>query len=423
MTTVQLLCIGDELLDGRVRDANTVHLAGVAALAGVPLVESRVVPDDFQAIRWALSETTAEVVVVSGGLGPTADDITRDAAAAFAGAELVVDEPLLQELKEAFHRRGYPFTENNRRQCAFPAGAQVLPTEVGTAAGFRLHHQGREFYFLPGVPSEFRWFLDHHLLAGPLASQVPTGSTRLVFFGLGESDLETRIGTAAEEARDLGVTLGYRAHRSLIEVSLKGPQEARRSVEATIKGLIGSRLVAEGDQSFSERVAHALLNAGLTVTVAESCTGGLLGARLTDVPGSSGYFHAGYLTYSNQAKIDLLGVSEETLKAHGAVSPEVVSEMARGARQRSGADLALAVSGIAGPGGGTPEKPVGTVYFGFATPAGTYTLRRHFGGRSRGHVRTLSVHTALSLLLFHLEGRLDLPELQFSPSENRSTTS
>lgn len=405
MTTLDILCIGDELLDGRVQDTNSHVLAGIATSEGLRPQSLRVIPDEIPRIHRALLETDADVVVISGGLGPTADDVTRDAAALFAGTDLQTDEELLQELRQRFADRGYPFTENNARQCAFPASARVLPTRVGSAAGFSLTKDGRHFLFFPGVPSEFRWFVHHHLL--PVhAPGLSQGRSQLVFFGLGESALETRIAPATELATSLGVRVGYRASRSLIEVSLKGPDDDRLAVEAAVRSAIGAFLVAESGQTFLERLAGRLIDAGATVTVAESCTGGLVGAALTEIPGSSAFFQQGFLTYSNQAKIDLLGVLPETLERHGAVSPEVVSEMARGARRAASSTFSLAISGIAGPSGGTPDKPVGTVDFALDSPDGLLRLRRRFPGSDRARIRGLAVHTSLAILLWHLEGRL-----------------
>jgi nicotinamide-nucleotide amidase len=415
MKTLTILSVGDELLDGRVQDRNSFYLAGIAAQEGMQVARVLVIADDEAAIVAALRQADTDLVVVSGGLGPTDDDVTRDAAATLVGAELRLDEDLLGALEEAFLHRGYPFTANNRRQCAFPESAVILPTEVGTAAGFSLRHDGKDLYFFPGVPGEFRWYVDRYLAGTlPRAGEPLLFPTRLLFFGLGESDLETRIADATAEARRSGVRVGFRADRSLIEVSLKGASEHRAAAESRIRQAIGPWLVAEGEQSFSERLAHALLARGQTVSVAESCTGGLVGARLTEVPGSSAYFERGFLTYSNQAKVDLVGVDPTALARFGAVSPQVVAQMALGAASRARAAFGIAVSGIAGPTGGTADKPVGTVEFGLATPEGVFTASRVFPRRTRRHVRTLSVHTALALLLWYLEGRLG-PHETFGP--------
>lgn len=400
-----ILCIGDELLDGRVRDENAYFLTGLAAQSARNIEEIRVIADDLAVILKTLEELRRfDEVVVTGGLGPTADDITRDAAAEFAGVGLVEEQELLRALKARFAARGAPFTANNRRQCSFPRGAQILPSQVGTAAGFSLQVESTTYYFFPGVPAEFRWFVAQYL---PRVGQDDTNQMkRMIFFGLGESQVETLLRDAAARAKQQGVRIGYRAQRALIEVNLKGANPALQTIQGQVLERLGPWLVAEDDESFMERLARRLIEASATVAVAESCTAGLVGARLTDLSGSSRYFHEGYLTYSNDAKERLLGVSRRALEAHGAVSPEVATQMALGAKERSAATYALAISGIAGPTGGTDTKPVGTVDFALAAPEGVYYLRRHVPGRTRKHVRTLSTHTALALLLWRLEDRL-----------------
>ncbi len=401
-----ILCIGDELLDGRVADANGRYLMEQSGIRHWSIGEMRIVADDEELIAEALADLSGvDLVVVSGGLGPTSDDVTRQGAARFAGDKVVEDTDEVARLRARFEERRRPFTENNRRQCAFPESAEILATEVGTAAGFRMRVDERQYYFFPGVRREFRWYADRYLPSGGEADGRV--QRRFAFFGLGESDLATRLSEAEEKAGQLNVRVGFRASFPIVEVSLKGSGEDCQAISEMILHRLGPWLVAEDGESLAERLGKRLIEAGATVSVVESCTAGLLGATLTEVSGSSSYFEEGYLTYSNEAKERLVDVNSETLTDHGAVSPQVALEMARGARERSGADFALSITGIAGPTGGTAEKPVGTVHFGLASPEGVYLNQDLFVGRSRRAVRTLSVYRAMALLLWRLEGKLN----------------
>ena len=406
MTHLAILCIGDELLDGRIVDANARYIGKSAPQRDWTVEEIRTVGDDLQRICETLRAlATADIVVVSGGLGPTEDDVTRRAAALFGGVNLVEDPQVLARLKEDFARRNRQFNENNRRQSQFPQHATVLPTEVGTAAGFRMRRLDTDYFFFPGVPPEFRWFADTYLPGADDAAKAY--QKRLFFFGRGESDIETALGDIPKKARRHDIKLGFRASLPIIEIMISGDDEEYGAyIERNIRSAVGSWLVAEDEESFVSRLGRRLVEADATVSVAESCTAGLLGAKLTEISGSSRYFEEGYLTYSNAAKINLVDVDPDLLQRFGAVSPQTVAQMARGASRRSAASYALAISGIAGPTGGTPDKPVGTVDFGLATPEGVFTRRTHFPKQSRRKVRILSVHLALALLLWRLEDRL-----------------
>ncbi len=407
MTTLAIVCVGDELLDGRVVDTNARFLIEQSRKRDLQICEWRVIADDLEAIRSTLDELNDhDQIVVSGGLGPTVDDVTRQAAANFAGSELVEDRDAYGRLRRRVSDRNRRMTDNNRRQCRFPADATILPSEVGTADGFRLDHLSSQYYFFPGVPREFRWFAQKYI---PAFGESETGKsgTRLHFFGLGESDLAERIDGIVDDADSSGVDVGFRADFPIIEVSITGDESATAAIEAGIRQNVGDWLVATDDQSLSGRVGERLVEQEATVCVAESCTAGLLGAELTRVSGSSRYFEEGYLTYSNSAKQRLLDVDAGLLERHGAVSPQVVTQMAAGARRRASADFALAISGIAGPTGGTDAKPVGTVDVALATPDSVFYRRSQFLKRTRRDVRILSVHVALAALLWHLEDRLD----------------
>ncbi len=410
MTTLSALCIGDELLDGRIADKNATWLGAQASEHGLELESVRVVGDDLDQIVNTLEEASqrCDLIVVSGGMGPTADDITRDAVATWIGVDLELDQETLEILQERFAARGYPFSPNNRRQCMFPQGAEILATEVGTAAGFAVEKNGCRAVFFPGVPPEFRWFVDTYILPEIGQPDARTERERLAFYGLGESQLESRLDGIEELADKLCARVSYRAEYPINEVNLKaGDAATLDQMRQYVLERVGRWLVCQGDEAFAERLGKALLARNATVTTAESCTAGRVGAKLTEVSGSSGWFERGYITYANAAKTDMLGVKPEILEKFGAVSPQTVCQMAAGAKKAAGADYAVATSGIAGPTGGTPEKPVGTVHFALATPEGVWHRHVAFSNRGRDRVLTASVYTALSLLLWELEGRLD----------------
>lgn len=414
MITVSYLAIGDELLDGRVQDSNLGRLGRCLDRFGARIHAGHVTTDDRDAIRRTLDRATedeaVDVVVVSGGLGPTRDDVTRYAAADWAGRQMALDGDRLERLKELFEQAGYTFTPNNRRQCEFPEGAEVLQSNVGTASGFRLAEGGTEVYFFPGVPSEFQWFLDNFLeprfVDDP--DMQPWAKATLSFLGPGESSLETRLEDLLQAGEDAGAEIRFLAHAPLVTMEVSAPEEeVVQQVREAVMERSGDWVLYEDDEGTAALLGRLLKERGQTVATAESCTAGWISKELTDTAGSSSWFEYGFVTYADRAKRDLLGVREATLEAHGAVSRETVREMAEGARERSEADWALAVSGIAGPGGGTPEKPVGRVHFALAGPDGTLHHRASFRDRGRDYIRRATVITALAGLIWTLENKLE----------------
>jgi len=396
--SLEIICIGNELLDGRIQETNGHKLGQRAARFAHQLSRILIVPDDELAIEDALASSQADFVVVSGGLGPTSDDITRDVAARFAGVALQEDARARELLESRFNERGYELTLNNLRQCLFPIGAQILYSEVGTAAGFSFEHGQKRFYFFPGVPREFEWFCERFLKW----ESTDQHSRQLYFFGRGESHLADDL-TGIEK---LPVRVGYRASYPIIEVKISGSIEAVDDAARFILRKVGRWMVAEDDESLDARVGRLLKANGETVSTAESCTAGGIGAALTRASGSSAWFHQGFITYSNDAKVRALGVLPQTLEFHGAVSPAVACQMALGAKIAAESTYALSVSGIAGPTGGSPEKPVGTVHFALATPHGVWHRHRVFRSQSRSLIREATEIAALAFLLHALEGRL-----------------
>jgi nicotinamide-nucleotide amidase len=408
------LAIGDEIVGGLTTDTNSGWLAGELRAVGVEPAAGFSVPDDEDAIlrafRQALDET--DVVVSTGGLGPTADDLTMACIARLVGREMVLDEPSLALVEERFRARGLEMPPNNRKQAYFPAGATIVPNPTGTAPGaiVAVEHGGRPRWIvaLPGVPRETYRMVAETVV--PWAASLNPGrrfaSRTFSTFGLTESKLDELLAGAVSpgEAR-----LAFRAAFPRIQarVTVSGAPDddlgARLDdLEARVRDRLGPYVYALGDEGMEETVGRLLAARGLTLALAESCTGGRIGDRVTDVPGSSAYFLLGVATYSNEAKTAVLGVRPETIEDHGAVSTETATEMAEGVRRLAGADLGLATTGVAGPGGGTEEKPVGTVCIALAWEGGSWSRRYDLGPRGRDWVKGMTAQVALDRLRRHL---------------------
>jgi nicotinamide-nucleotide amidase len=377
----EILTIGDELLRGEIVDTNKSFLSERLLRFDVETRFHSSVCDDeadmADAFRRAASR--ADVVLVSGGLGPTRDDITLEVLARTFGRGLVRHEPSLAAIRDFFARLGREMSPSNEKQALLPEGAEVLPNPVGTAPGCMLEAGGAVFFCLPGVPRELAHMLDAEVLPRLAARLGPARrgvmrATLLRTFGMGESTLEDEL---KDLAREEGVSLGFRTAfpdnylRPVVRAATEAEAEAKlaRVVEA-IEARLGPLVYGRDDETLPQALGKLLVARGLSLAVAESCTGGLLAERISAVPGASRYFRGGVVAYANEAKRDLLGVPEALLAAHGAVSAPVARAMAEGARARLGADLAVSTTGISGPDGGTPEKPVGLVFVGFANAVG-----------------------------------------------------
>lgn len=386
---IELLTVGDELLDGRVVDRNSASAGARLGALGHRVARVTSAPDTLDVLVDVVGEIAAraDVCVVSGGLGPTVDDLTLDALAAAAGVGFDDDDGIWQHIVRIYGDRAPP--ESNRRQARVPHGARSLVTEVGTAPGVEIRIGGCTFYALPGVPREFEWHLERHILPA-LGTDDAAPARTLTFAFVGESSMAAAIESAGLPD---GVTLTYRARGPENDVRVTAPDAAtlEDAVAHAISALPG-RYVPEGD------VARSVLTAcrarGLTVAAAESCTGGLLGARLTAIPGASDVFVGGVVAYANHVKQRVLGVAEAVLADHGAVSEACAAAMAAGARDALGADIAVAITGVAGPGGGTVDRPVGTVCFGWSG-AGLDATRTHRMRGDRERVREYAVAYAL----------------------------
>ncbi len=391
----EILATGEEIRTGALVDSNSAHIARTLEADGIEVARLGAVGDDLAQLKSVLIEigARAEVAVVTGGLGPTVDDLSAQAAAEAAGIDLVQDAEALAAIEAFYRRRNRPLNPSVRKQAFLPRGAEMLSNSVGTAPGFSLRIGGCRFFFLPGVPAEMERMLAEHVLPGIERVRGPVREHRPVrtfsCFGLTESLTGERV--AGLEGRFPGVRLGLRAKFPEVQVKLytSDPSEAAAlarldAASAWVRGRLGDVLFSETGAPMEAVVGSLLRTRNASLAAAESCTGGLLSSLLTDVPGSSDYFLMATVTYANQAKLSILGVRPETLARQGAVHEETAREMAAGARRLAWSDYALATTGIAGPGGGTPEKPVGTVCIGLATPEEVfaYRFRLTYGRRS-----------------------------------------
>ncbi len=411
---IGILTIGNELTSGRISDTNSALIARAARAEGWSVAAMLSVGDDDSAIHDALDYllARAEAVVATGGLGPTADDITTAAVARAFGLALQRDDAVLTHVRTLFEKRRLTWTENNAKQADFPEGAEVIANPTGTAAGFAVRRAGRIVAVIPGVPAEARRMLPEGVI--PLlrkafpgtALHVETATFKL--FGIPEAAVDDAMADADLAA--FGVAVGFypnfpENHLVLTVRTASAGEAAEKLREAgtRVEARLGKYIFARGDETLEGIVARLLTERNLTLAVAESCTGGLIADRLTDIPGSSAFFERGVVTYSNRAKTALLGVPEEVIGAHGAVSAETARLMAEGVRRLAGVDLGVAVTGIAGPSGGTEAKPVGTVHIALAD--GTNTLSKKFAFRwDRRRNKIMGAYSALMLLLRYLRG-------------------
>jgi nicotinamide-nucleotide amidase len=407
---IELLNTGSELLLGTVRDAHLQWLAQEIFPLGLRISRQGTVPDGSP-IRDLLQEASgrSDLLIVTGGLGPTTDDITREIAAELTGRKLHLHQETLDRIQERCRRRGFAFQERMARQAMVPEGARVLPNDNGTAPG--LHIPGRDgipdIFLLPGPPRELQPMATAYLI--PFLREKTAGQDRhecriYRVVGMGESLLEAKVGLELSKRSDLEV--GYCARPNEVDFRLIGPKAVLDAVEPLVLEVVGDHLLPMEDDSMEESIVRMLTERHLTLATAESCTGGLLSNRITDVPGASAVFLEGFVTYSNASKTALLGVPAELISAHGAVSELVVRAMAEGVLAKSGATHALATTGIAGPGGGSDEKPVGTVWLALSSKGEeTVSWKQHLPLDRKAFKRAVT-QSALDRLRRHLKSSL-----------------
>ncbi len=405
---VALLITGSEIMDGRVHDSNAHYAARRFSETGLHLQHILACDDRrssiAQAIDFLLGD--ADIVLISGGIGPTTDDQTREAVAEYSGRELILDETVLTQLKENYQRRRHSFDQSNTKQALFPAGSQPIPNPRGTAAGISLKlntsdgHPGLLFV-LPGVPHEFVEMFEQSVLPAMVKELALKNEYRkrgFRVFGLPESVVGSRI-VACGLPQDIEVS--YRAAFPEVHIALKTTNQdaALDDLWHAAINAVGIEYVVSRDVAIGlEHTLHELLvECKVTLSVAESCTAGMLGAALTQSGGASAFFIGGELSYANSVKEKRLGVYSTTLETHGAVSYDTAREMAAGARAIYGSTYALSISGIAGPGGGLANKPVGTFFVGLSSPEGTSSYHFFFAG-DRSHIRQFAVYSAMDVL-------------------------
>lgn len=372
MARIEAMMIGDELLDGRVTDTNTVRLASRLQELGLRIHQRTTITDDEETIvREAqhIARRGTTLCIVSGGLGPTSDDITAESFATLLGVPMERDTAQAQKIADRLAAFNREVTPNQLKQADRPKGAEVIANHHGTAPGFAVTFEGCRFVSVPGVPREFDAMI-HEAVMADLEQQMGAPAKRILrTFGMVEAQVETRILNLRTKWPE--VRLGYRAHFPTIEVALSAAAKHESALEEAtlyVREKLAGSIFSEEAGPFAAGLVGVLKKRSESVATAESCTGGKVGDLITDVPGSSAVFVEGVVAYSNAVKISRLGVTSQTLETHGAVSENVALEMARGVRERAGTTYGIAVSGIAGPGGGSEEKPVGTVYLAVVGP-------------------------------------------------------
>jgi competence/damage-inducible protein CinA-like protein len=403
----EIIATGSELLWAGRTESNSVFLADRLIGLGFEPIRKTVVGDDERMIIEALRQAAAhaDLVVITGGLGPTEDDLTRKVVSQLTGRRLILQEKLLERLRARYAARAQSMPVSIGRQALVPSRSVVIPNAVGSAPGFILHWERAYLVCLPGVPHEMRSMFEETVRPF-LQQRLPARHWHELHtfrtYGLMESAINERISDLM-----IGhprVRIGMTAHPVGVDVRILGFGRNRQEVNVLLEGLLpkvkerlADVLYARGAEEMEAVVGQILKNRGLTLAVAESCTGGLIGHRLTNVPGSSDYLDRVEVCYSNRAKVDVLGVPPDMIKASGAVSAPVAAAMAQGIRRRAGTDLGLSVTGIAGPGGGTPEKPVGLVFFGLDDRGEVNTTSSRFSG-DRAAIKMRASQHALDIL-------------------------
>lgn len=401
---VELITIGNELTSGEVVDTNAAFMAEALSEAGLEVSFITTIGDEALNIEDSLRRAgeRAEVVIVSGGLGPTQDDITASSAARALDLQLVLNRQVLENLKKRFAERGMEMPVSNEKQAFFPQQAEIIPNPVGTACGFIVRQRGKVFIFLPGVPRELKVLMGEKVipfLEKERKEKIAVRSCTLKVFGFTESAIADLLKDV--KPGDFSASLAYlprfpENHVKIIvrERVVEEAEEKLRRLASLIREKLQGRVIAVDRETLEEIVGQLLRAGEATLAVAESCTGGLVAHRLTRIPGSSDYFERSVVVYSNAAKVQMLGVPKELIDRNGAVSAEVAEKMAEGVRRVSNVTLGLAITGIAGPTGGSAEKPVGTVFIALASPKGTLSRRYQFMG-DRDQIKTISAYTAI----------------------------
>jgi nicotinamide-nucleotide amidase len=407
----EIISIGDELLIGQVVNTNAGWIGQQLHAIGLSIRQVTAIPDRGEDIKKAITEalSRSDVVMVTGGLGPTRDDITKKTLCEYFNDSLVLHEPSLELIRKTFAARSWNLTEANRKQAEIPSKCKPILNYNGTAPGMWFESDGRILVSMPGVPFEMEAMVLNYVIPNLLkiGKEVFVAHRTVQTHGVGESSLMDMI-RHWEEALPENFKLAYLPQPGIVRLRLTATAGSRETAEAqvesqlaSLKELIADLIFGYDNQTMEEVLGILLREKNATLSTAESCTGGYLAHLITSIPGSSDYFRGSVIAYANDVKMKQLGVSEESLSKHGAVSEQVVREMAEGARRTIETDYALATSGIAGPDGGTTEKPVGLVWIALATPEGTFTKRALYGEHRGRNIRRATLD-ALNLLRMHL---------------------
>ncbi len=408
--TAEILCVGTELLLGDIVNTNASYLSQKLAELGICVYRHTAVGDNPHRLCHALEAAFAEadLVITSGGLGPTYDDLTKETVASYFGRPLFLHEESLSAIEAYFAKIGRVMTENNKKQAMMPRGARVFPNRYGTAPSLALEGEdGKTAIMLPGPPGELIPLFEEQILPYLQSrSDRVLVSKNIHIFGMGESAVETELRGLMQEATNPTVAPYCKEGEVRLRVTASAPTEDEAAtlcdgmVETIRRTEVGKHIYGIDIHSLEEAVVAHLRRTGRTLATAESCTGGLVAKRITDISGCSDVFLGGCVTYANEAKMKLLGVRPETLDTYGAVSEQTAREMAKGIRLALGSHIGTATTGIAGPGGGTPDKPVGTVYVAISTPEGETVRKLSLSAmRSRDYIRIVSANHVYDLIL------------------------
>ncbi|MEG6615486.1 competence/damage-inducible protein A [Peptococcaceae bacterium 1198_IL3148] len=406
----EIISIGTELLLGEILNTNAQYLSKKLAEMGISVYHQAVVGDNGQRIKEAFSQafTRSQLVITTGGLGPTKDDISKEMVAEYFGREMQLDQQSLADISLLFQKNNWQMSEYNKKQAYFPVGAHILKNTIGTAPGCIVEGQGKIAILLPGPPEEMTNMFENEVV--PYLSKHQSAviySKVLRLYGIGESSMAEAIEDIIEAQTNPTVAPYAKEYDQTLRITAKAENELQAKalilpLEEKIRVRLSQYIYGEGETGIEEVVAQKLQSKGVTISVAESCTGGLLAAKLVDYPGASEFFLEGAVTYSNEAKVRRLNVKQHTLDRYGAVSPETAMEMAKGIAASAGTDIGIATTGIAGPTGGTPEKPVGLVYIGLFVN-GDCKVKKINAVGDRNNIRNVTVMEALHWLKKELE--------------------
>ncbi|OHB61172.1 MAG: competence/damage-inducible protein A [Planctomycetes bacterium RBG_13_46_10] len=405
-----IVSIGNELLSGQTVSTNAAYLGERLFAISIPIVSSYTIGDEIDSTVRALklASSDADIIIATGGLGPTDDDLTRQGLAKFLGVELQLHNELLDKIQNMFARRERPMPERNKIQAYIPAGAKAIDNKLGTAPGIMAESNGKLFFVLPGVPSEMKQMFEESVLpelqrfAGSQAIII----RKLKCFGTGESNIAEMLGDLMQRNRNplINCTVEHGVITLCIVAAAKDKNQAEKMAEKDeklLRNILGDLIYGVDEQTLAEVVGEKLARQNKKIATAESCTGGTLAKLLTDIPGASRYFTYGWITYSNDAKISQLDIPRDLINKYGAVSEQVAQAMAQQARKKADTDIAIGITGIAGPDGGSEQKPVGLVYISVDTGSGCET-RRFIFHHNRDSIRLRAAQTALNMLRLRL---------------------